>query len=41
MEKWNKWHIFDKIIAMCDEHFEESCFKKFANLGRGLMDSED
>ena len=28
-------------IALCEEHFEESCFNKSANLGRRLMNSKD
>ena len=30
-----------KITALCEEHFEESCFDKSVDLWRRLMNSKD
>ena len=37
--KITSWHF--ALRALCDKHFEESCFTKFVNLGSRLMNSED
>ena len=36
----NRTH-WSKIIALCDEHFQESYFNKSVDLGRSLMNSEE
>ena len=30
-----------KVIALCEEHFEESCFDKSIDVRRKLMNSKD